>query len=141
MITVILKSGSRPANFSSRESSPQFYTHLYRINSRPQSWQPPTDLYETENVYIILVEIAGMQESDFDISIEQNLLNINGVRNTPVDERRAFHQMEIPFGDFLTQIELPAAIEIEKTEANYKNGFLMIILPKEKPKHIEINKE
>ncbi len=142
MITVILKTSSQSPGLSNLEDTARLLSHhLYRINSRPQSWRPPTDIYETEDQYIILVEVAGMSEDDFAVSIEGNILSINGVRNTPIDERRAFHQMEIPFGDFITQIELPAAIEVEKTEATYDNGFLKIYLPKEKPRRIEINRE
>ncbi len=142
MITVILKTSSQPPDFSNFEEAANLLSHhLYRINSRPRSWRPPTDIYETDDQYIVLVEIAGMREEDFAVSIEGSILSINGNRNSPVYERRAFHQMEIPFGDFITQIELPAAIEIDKIEAAYENGFLKISLPKEKPKRIEINRE
>jgi len=63
------------------------------------------------------------------------------MRNAPIDERRAFHQMEIPFGNFISQIELPSTIDIEKIDANYNNGFLRIDIPKEKPKRIEIKED
>lgn len=142
MITVILKTGSQPPDVSNFEEAATLLSHhLYRINSRPRSWRPPTDIYETDDQFIVLVEVAGMYEEDFAVSIEGNILTINGTRNSPIEERRAFHQMEIPFGDFITQIELPAAIDTEKIDAAYENGFLRINLPKEKPKRIEINRD
>lgn len=142
MITVILKTSSHSSGLPNFEDTAHLLSHhFYRMNSKQQSWRPPTDIYETEDDYIVLVEVAGMTEDDFAVSIEGNILTISGVRNTPIEGRRAFHQMEILFGDFVTQIELPASIEPEKTEAIYNNGFLKILLPKEKPKRIEINRE
>ena len=142
MITVFLKPGLFRPGFTSREDGSQFLVNnLYRINTKPHTWRPPTDIYEIEDRYIVLVEIAGMQESDFTVSLDHNILIISGFRNTPVDERRAFHQMEIPFGDFTAQIELPALVDIEDAEARYENGFLKVTLSKEKPRRIEIIKE
>lgn len=142
MITVILKPGGQSTGYSTREDSAQFFANnLYRINSRPQTFRPPTDIYETEEQYIVLIEVAGMRESDFTVVIDRNILTITGARSTPIEDRRAVHQMEIPFGDFISQIELSSAVEVEQIEASYDNGFLKVMLPKEKPKRIEINRE
>lgn len=141
MITVIFKPGLFRSGSTGYEEGPQFLSvHPYRLNSKQQSWRPPTDIYETEEQFIVLIEIAGMEESDFTVSIDHNILIVSGFRNSPLGERRGVHQMEIPFGDFIAPIELPLNIELEKTEADYDNGFLRINLPKEKPRRIEINK-
>lgn len=105
---------------------------------RPHLWRPATDVFETEDRYIVRVEVAGMNESDFQISIDQNILTISGVR-PDTGERRAFHQMEIHYGEFVTQVELPSNIEREKVEAEYQDGFLRVILPKAQPKQVKIS--
>jgi HSP20 family protein len=46
--------------------------------------------------------------------------------------------MEIRFGEFSTAIELPLGVDVSKTEADYKDGFLNVILPKLKPTNIII---
>lgn len=107
---------------------------------RPHLWQPLTDVYEMEDRYVVRVEIPGMNESDFQINIDRNVLTISGTR-PDISERRAFHQMEIHFGDFASQVELPSNVEHEKIEAEYQNGFLRVILPKAQPKQIKISKE
>ncbi len=86
------------------------------------------------------VEIAGMHEGDFTISIDQNVLSISGLRPDTA-ERRAFHQMEIPFGEFSTVVEISSPIDIDNVQAEYRDGFLLVTLPKAKPKEIKINKE
>ena len=109
----------------------------WRIAMRPHVWRPPTDVYETEEAIVIRVEIAGMREQDFSVALEDRTLTIRGVRSDPT-ERRAFYQMEIPFGEFSTEVELPAPIVNEGVEAVYRDGFLLITLPKARPQHIQV---
>ena len=112
----------------------------WRVTSRPRAWRPPTDVYEHEDKVVVRVEIAGMKESDFSINLDQNVLTIRGVR-ADVTERRAYHQMEINFGEFATSVELQIPIDMEHTHAEYENGFLWVFLPKAQPKTIKINNE
>ena len=100
-------------------------------------WSPPTDVYETETEYVVRVEVAGMRESDFEVVFEDGHLFVNGVR-PDVMERRAYHQMEIRYGKFSTVISIPGPVDIEKSEAEYKNGFLTVMLPKLKSMNVKI---
>jgi HSP20 family protein len=109
----------------------------WRIAMRPHVWRPPTDMYETEEAIVIRVEVAGMREQDFSVALEDRTLTIRGARSDPT-ERRAFYQMEIPFGEFSTEMELPAPIVNEGVEAVYRDGFLQITLPKARPQHIQV---
>src|SRR4030042_2999817 len=115
-------------------------TTRWRITSRPHAWRPPTDVYETEDAIIIRVEVSGMRESDFNISLVERTLTVRGIRQD-TSERRAYHQMEIPFGEFDTEIELPYTIISDKVDANYRDGFLRITLPIAQPKHIKVEGE
>jgi HSP20 family protein len=112
-------------------------TSRWRIISRLHAWRPPTDVYETEDAIIIRVEVAGMRDADFTISLVERSLTIRGSRQD-TSERRAYHQMEIPFGEFSTELELPYAIIADKVEATYRDGFLRITLPIAQPKHIKV---
>lgn len=96
---------------------------------RSSVWSPPTDVYETEDNYVIKVEIAGMRDEDFEVAFENNHLTISGYRSD-LNERRAYHQMEIRFGRFELAVEVPATVDMEKATAVYKDGFLLIVLPK-----------
>lgn len=111
-------------------------TH-WRIALRPHVWRPSTDVYETDQAIIVRVEIAGMREEDFNISIEDRSLSIRGVR-PDLAERRAFHQMEIPFGEFGVELDLPVPILHDQIEAVYRDGFLQIVLPKARPHSVRV---
>jgi len=109
----------------------------WQVNVKSYSWSPPTDVYETETSFVVRVEVAGMRQSDFSINIEKNYLVISGVRaDSP--ERRAYHQMEIRFGEFSTAVELPSGVDVERAEAEYEDGFLTVVLPKIKSAEIRI---
>ena len=109
----------------------------WRIGMRPHPWRPPTDVFETEETFVVRVEIAGMREQDFSVALEDRTLIIRGLRSD-TSERRAFHQMEIPFGDFSTEVELPNAIIPEGVGAVYRDGFLQITLPKARAQQIRV---
>ena len=109
----------------------------WQVTVHSYSWSPPTDVYETEASFVVRVEVAGMHESDFTINAEDNFLVISGVRSES-PEWRAYRQMEIRFGEFSTAVELPPGVDVGKADADYKNGFLTVILPKLKPTNIAI---
>jgi HSP20 family protein len=92
-------------------------------------WSPPTDVYETEENYVIKIEIAGMRDEDFEVAFENNILMITGYRSD-LNERRAYHQMEIRFGRFEIAVEIFVSVDVEKATAEYRDGFLTIVLPK-----------
>jgi len=93
------------------------------------AWSPPTDVYEADNAFIVRVEIAGVDEDDFEVSLESNTLLIAGSRHDS-SGRHAFHQMEIGFGKFNSTVRLPGLVNAESAQAEYVNGMLTIYLPK-----------
>lgn len=111
----------------------------WHIIRHTHEWRPPTDVFETEKEVVVRVEIAGMRENDFSISLQDRRLVIRGSRQ---DEPgvRAFQQMEIHFGEFMIEVELPCSVMAEQASAEYEDGFLKLVLPKEKPQRIWIGK-
>jgi len=107
------------------------------LTLRSPIWRPPTDVFETDEAVIVRSEIAGMAEAEFSIVLDGRYLVVRGVR-PDVTERRSFHQMEIMFGDFVVEVELPCPVDSEDAQAIYQNGFLRIALPKTRPKQILI---
>ena len=123
MPTIVRKS------FSSVSETRREILHAVSWHVRSTTWSPPTDLYETEENCVIKVEVAGMRDEDFEVAFENNILMILGHR-PDLNEKRAYHQMEIRFGRFEIAVEVPVVVDIEKALAEYKDGFLVILLPK-----------
>src|SRR5512141_276647 len=123
MPTIVRKS------FSAITETRREILHSVSWHVRSSIWSPPTDVYETAAKYVIKVEIAGMRDEDFEVAFENNILMIAGYRSDR-NERRAYHQMEIRFGRFEIAVEVPLTVNIERATAEYKDGFLRIVLPK-----------
>ncbi len=132
MPTIIRK--SLPAIVETRRG---MYHHAVNWQVRASVWSPPTDIYETADKFVARVEIAGMGEDDFEVAIENNILMISGSR-PDLNERRAYHQMEIHFGKFEIAVEIPIPVEAEGATAEYTSGLLTIRLPKASPKNLKV---
>jgi HSP20 family protein len=142
MITVTLKHLTQHDNSFFSEPPAHYVTRIanWRLASQPNTWRPSTDAYETEDNLIVRVDISGMKEDDFLINVDQGTLTISGTRQD-TSERKAFHQMEIHFGDFSTEVKFTIPVEIDKVHAEYHNGILWVTMPKSFPKQINILKK
>ncbi|MDI6733847.1 MAG: Hsp20/alpha crystallin family protein [Planctomycetota bacterium] len=131
-------SGEKPAD-KSRYINPAGFSEIFISSSRlisvyaEKSWQPPTDIYETDKEVVIRSEIAGMKPEEINVSLYENRLLITGTRNEHDSRtKRNFRQMEINYGKFEKTIEIYNNVEAEKISASYKDGFLQIVIPKSK---------
>mgnify|MGYP001461185282 CR=1 FL=1 len=106
----------------------RFQSSSWQVNGKTFSWSPPTDVFKTISNLIIKIEIAGMKQSDIDVNFEDNYLIVSGNR-TESREKRAYHQMEIRYGEFTTMIALPKGLLLDSAEAEYEDGFLVISIP------------
>ena len=137
MPTIILKDKKTE---SDKRRYPVKQSVSWQMHVRSKIWSPPTDMYETDDAYIIRLEIAGMSEADFTVSVDAGLLIISGSR-PDVQERRAYHQMEIRCGKFTSAVSIPNPVDLENASAEYGDGFFVVCLPKLKPRKVEIQEE
>jgi len=134
MTSILLKTNSEPEEgpLSDRRRIIAG-TMSWQIHAHSHVWSPPTDLFETDSSFVVRVEIAGMRDRDFSVTLENNYLVISGIR-PDVPERRAYHQMEIRFGEFSTVVALPGPVDSDDAAAEYADGFLVVTLPKARAK-------
>jgi len=107
----------------------QFF-HAGPAHSRRPIWQPPVDLIETANEYIIYVALPGIDPAQLQVVIEGAVVVISGERPMPCDDTDALiHRLEIPYGRFERQIELPrAGMAVARREI--ENGCLLLTFRK-----------
>jgi HSP20 family molecular chaperone IbpA len=103
-------------------------------------WRPPTDVYETDENVVILVEIAGMEPDQFQVEFTDKILRVTGKRRDK-HLRAACHCLEVQYGDFASEVYLPGEYDVDAINAEYNDGFLTITLPKRAPetKTISVN--
>jgi HSP20 family protein len=92
-------------------------------------WHPPTDVYERDERLIVVVEIAGMRDGEFSVVLDGQRMVISGTRQRVAGPDCAYHQLEIPFGEFRTEVSLPWPVTRDDVVATYRDGFLRVELP------------
>jgi HSP20 family protein len=101
-------------------------------------WTPPTDIYELSDRLMVVVEIAGMRDGDFNVMLQGQQLTISGVRQRAATPDCAYHQLEIRFGEFRTEVSLPWPVLREDVSATYRDGFLRVELPRARAQKVQI---
>lgn len=89
------------------------------------------EVEETDKEILVRIEVPGMEKKDCRITIEGNVLYLNGEKHyerETIDS--TYHIMERAYGAFQRTIPLPRNVDADKAEASYKNGVLTVRLPK-----------
>jgi HSP20 family protein len=95
------------------------------------AFAPRVDVYEDEGAYRITAELPGLEEKDFEVHLEGELLTIRGEkREKHEEERKGYRHVETVSGSFERRFQLPAEVDAEKIAASFKNGVLTVTLPK-----------
>ena len=96
-----------------------------------KAWKPLCDVSESGSELIVVVDLGGVSTDNIHIQVEGDTLLIRGIRREPKSApRRRYHMMEISYGAFEREINLPARVDAEKGVATFSDGFLEIRLPK-----------
>ncbi|AKH37512.1 MULTISPECIES: Hsp20/alpha crystallin family protein [Nitrosomonas] len=89
------------------------------------------EVEETDKEIVVRVEAPGIEKEDWQITIDGNKLYLSGEKRFErVTHDSTYHIMERAYGSFQRSIPLPHNVDIDRAEANYKNGVLTIHLPK-----------
>ena len=106
-------------------------------------WAPRVDLAETDEAYLLNVEVPGVAKEDININFQDGRLSISGDRKVEdAVEGKDFVRVERSFGHFFRSFALPKQVSAEKIQAIYENGVLNLKVPKtedSKPRRIEVS--
>jgi HSP20 family protein len=99
-------------------------------------------LEDKDNLYVEALT-PGVDPQSLNVSVMHNRLTMAGEK-TRIEgdvEPEAFHRSERASGKFVRTVDLPADVEDEGVQAEYKNGLLVVKIPKAekaKPKQVNI---
>lgn len=106
-------------------------------------WTPALDVYDEKDNFVVKAELPGLKKEDININVHNGVLTISGERKHETEEKEGqTFRSERYFGRFQRSVTLPAAVDVAKVKASYKDGVLTIDLPKAeeaKPKQIAIS--
>ena len=111
-----------------------------RVVSAPS--YPAINIWTNDEGMLISAEMPAVHPNDINIDVNADALSISGDRKPDdVAKEAIFHRRERSFGSFSRTIQLPFMVDTNKVEANFRDGVLMISLPRaeaDKPKKITI---
>jgi HSP20 family protein len=95
------------------------------------TWAPAIELKETDGEVLLKVQIPGVEAKDLDIQVTQDAVSITGEKQeeTKTEEKGMFRS-EFRYGQFQRLIPLPVSVNNEQVKSEFKNGILMLTLPK-----------
>jgi HSP20 family molecular chaperone IbpA len=100
---------------------------------------PAVDIYENDDEILLHADMPGVVKEDISVDIDNGTLSISGIRKLETEGAATYEE----FSDleYVRSFSVPQTINVEKVEAELKNGVLRLHLPKSeaaKPRQIEI---
>ena len=91
---------------------------------------PPTNIVESKFDFRIELAAPGFEKSDFKIDLDKKLLTISIEKEVDTNDEEKYNMKEFNFNSFNRSFKISDKIDTEKINAIYKNGVLLLTLPK-----------
>ena len=94
-------------------------------------WAPVVDIIESDNALTVKAELPGIEPKDVAVTIDNNVLTLKGERRIEKEVKKEnYHRLERAYGTFARSFALPAFLDAENVKAEFKNGLLVVTVPK-----------
>lgn len=104
---------------------------------------PTAEISETLDAIHLKVEVPGIEAKELDVQVMADAVSISGERKSETRQQEdEVVRSEFRYGKFQRVLQLPARVQNDQVEAEYKNGILSLKLPKidaEKNKVVKVN--
>jgi HSP20 family protein len=105
-------------------------------------WTPRMDLSETDEEFIVRMDLPGLKKDEVTVNVEDNRLTVSGERKEEKkEESENYLRMERSYGSFYRSVRLPKTAQVEAVKAEFTDGVLRVHVPKaeeHKPHKVEI---
>lgn len=101
-----------------------------------QEYMPPVEIREEGNNLVVCVDVPGMNKEDIHVQATEDGLVLEGERKREQQESHGgIHRSERTYGHFYRVIPLPEGADIEKANAQFKDGVLEVRVPLPQQEH------
>jgi HSP20 family protein len=111
-------------------------------NGRATRWVPAIDLVETDEHFVLKVDLPGLEKDDVEIEVKDGLLTVSGERKAEHQESKdGYHRIERAYGSFSRSLTLPQGVDADQVQADFNQGVLEVRVPKpaeRKPHRVQI---
>jgi len=113
----------------------KFFNDSSFDNTRMEKFSPNVDVLESDKTYELHFAVPGFDKKSFNIDVEENVLAISGERKFEErKEEKEFTSIQTQYGSFRRTFSLPDIVDRTKIGAEYVDGILKIVLPKDEIK-------
>jgi HSP20 family protein len=95
----------------------------------PATW-PRANLTDAGSKLVMTAEVPGLSQQDVTLSLNQEVLTIQGERKVEVPEGYSVHRRERPEVRFTRSFALPCRVDADRANASIKNGILTVTIEK-----------
>ena len=96
----------------------------------PEEGQLAVDIIDTSSELVVVATMAGTDPQDIELHLHNDFLTIRGERRPPVGSVTYYFYQECYWGKFSRTIVLPVDVENTMVRAEYRQGILLVYLPK-----------
>lgn len=94
---------------------------------RDLCWHPATDAYETEDTFVVQMDLAGMDPTQIELLADAESFLVRGIRKEISGAgKKHYHEMEISVGPFSRRVPFTVPVDPFSGQAKYRNGFLIV---------------
>ena len=95
-------------------------------------YMPNVDIFSNAEGIVIMADMPGVEENDMEITLEKDVLTINGYVSTSLLAPEGYELVrgEYGVGDFQRSFTIPNKIDRDNIEAGLEDGVLTVRLPK-----------
>ena len=112
------------------------------LGSAPEAVAMPMDAYRRGDEFVVDFDLPGVSADSIDVTVQRNVLNVHATRKRNDGEKVEMLAAERPFGTFSRQLFLGETLDVDRLEADYKDGVLRLRIPvaeQAKPRKVEIH--
>jgi len=115
------------------EQAERMHRQFFRVGTprgARTSWEPPVNVFEDEESYVIVVALPGVQPEHLEVLLDSSSIVVRASCEIPFGARAVeIRRLEIPYGYFERRIQLPS-MRFEVAQRELVNGCLILNLRK-----------
>ena len=137
MLPTITRRSYKPFLWSSL-----FDDDFFPVVSGRSTSMPAVNIREDEKRFTLDLAVPGIDKKDLKIEINEDVITISSEQKMEKEENRDdFKRREFSYSAFCRSFYLPENVNKEKIEANYKDGILSVVLPKDQEEKAKLSRE
>jgi HSP20 family protein len=114
-----------------RQQVDRLFDDLVENSGDRPAWHPAVELKDTGDTFILRAQIPGVDAKDINLEVTKEAVSISGEhRYEQQNQENGSYRSEFRYGKFHRVVSLPAAVQNDRVQADYKDGILNLTLPK-----------